>query len=200
MIVIARGGGSVEDLLPFSNETLVRAVAGCAHAGRERDRPRDRRAAARPGRRPRRVDTDRCRQADRAGPGRRAEPGRAICETGPERRCTAELERETEPWPGCPSGYAAPCAGYLARGPDADTRLRGIESAGRSPPGWPPPSPTSTTCAPGSARCRRRPHSTVATPSSARRGGRVVRDPAEALGALRIRVARGEFGAITDTA
>jgi exodeoxyribonuclease VII large subunit len=29
VIVIARGGGSVEDLLPFSDETLCRAVAGC---------------------------------------------------------------------------------------------------------------------------------------------------------------------------
>lgn len=29
VIVIARGGGSVEDLLPFSDETLLRAVAGC---------------------------------------------------------------------------------------------------------------------------------------------------------------------------
>ncbi|HEU5034175.1 MAG TPA: exodeoxyribonuclease VII large subunit [Mycobacteriales bacterium] len=29
VIVIARGGGSVEDLLPFSDETLVRAVVGC---------------------------------------------------------------------------------------------------------------------------------------------------------------------------
>ena len=44
VIVIARGGGSVEDLLPFSNETLVRAVAAArtpvvSAIGHESDRP-----------------------------------------------------------------------------------------------------------------------------------------------------------------
>jgi len=44
VIVIARGGGSVEDLLPFSNETLIRAVAACrtpvvSAIGHEQDAP-----------------------------------------------------------------------------------------------------------------------------------------------------------------
>jgi exodeoxyribonuclease VII large subunit len=44
VIVIARGGGSVEDLLPFSNETLVRAVAATrtpvvSAIGHEQDTP-----------------------------------------------------------------------------------------------------------------------------------------------------------------
>ena len=44
VIVIARGGGSVEDLLPFSNETLVRAVASAitpvvSAIGHETDTP-----------------------------------------------------------------------------------------------------------------------------------------------------------------
>jgi exodeoxyribonuclease VII large subunit len=44
VIVIARGGGSVEDLLPFSDETLIRAVAACqtpvvSAIGHEQDSP-----------------------------------------------------------------------------------------------------------------------------------------------------------------
>ncbi len=44
VIVIARGGGSVEDLLPFSEESVCRAVAGCATPvvsaiGHEQDSP-----------------------------------------------------------------------------------------------------------------------------------------------------------------
>lgn len=44
VIVIARGGGSVEDLLPFSDETLIRAVAACqtpvvSAIGHEQDNP-----------------------------------------------------------------------------------------------------------------------------------------------------------------
>lgn len=44
VIVLARGGGSVEDLLPFSDETLCRAIAACTTAvvsavGHEPDNP-----------------------------------------------------------------------------------------------------------------------------------------------------------------
>ncbi len=44
VIIITRGGGSIEDLLPFSDETLIRAVAACrtpvvSAIGHEQDTP-----------------------------------------------------------------------------------------------------------------------------------------------------------------
>jgi exodeoxyribonuclease VII large subunit len=44
VIIVARGGGSIEDLLPFSDETLIRAVAACrtpvvSAIGHEQDSP-----------------------------------------------------------------------------------------------------------------------------------------------------------------
>jgi exodeoxyribonuclease VII large subunit len=44
VIIVARGGGSIEDLLPFSDETLIRAVAACrtpvvSAIGHEQDAP-----------------------------------------------------------------------------------------------------------------------------------------------------------------
>ena len=67
VIVIARGGGALEDLLPFSNEELIRAVSARLHSGGERDRPRG--GPADPGRcrGPARLHADRRRQADRPG-------------------------------------------------------------------------------------------------------------------------------------
>jgi exodeoxyribonuclease VII large subunit len=44
VIIVTRGGGSIEDLLPFSDETLIRAVAACrtpvvSAIGHEQDAP-----------------------------------------------------------------------------------------------------------------------------------------------------------------
>ena len=114
--MIARGGGSVEDLLPFSDETLCRAIAACttpvvSAVGHEPDNPlcdlvADLRAA---------TPTD---AAKRIVPDAAAEQALV---TDLRRRSARALRnwvpREERTWPSCAAGPCWPsrCAALTAR-------------------------------------------------------------------------------------
>lgn len=194
VIVIARGGGSVEDLLPFSNETLVRAVHDArtpvvSAIGHETDRPlldlvADL-AASTPTDAAKRIVPDlddELREVDQLRSRTRI-------------LIRARLERENELMSGLPERLRRTVHQRLERDrTDVDTtrdrarrRIAGLVENGRADleHTW--------------ARIRTlSPQATLDRGYSVvrRSDGAVVREPADAVGTLQIRVARGEFDAV----
>ncbi|WP_375477014.1 exodeoxyribonuclease VII large subunit [uncultured Jatrophihabitans sp.] len=193
VIVIARGGGSVEDLLPFSNESLVRAVAAActpvvSAIGHETDRPlldlvADLAAS---------TPTD---AAKRIVPDLAAELRGVEELRGRARSCVrTRLSRERELMAGLPERLRRTVRGRLDSELDDTQRARArarrrfaalVEAADAD-------------LAHTRARVRSlspqatldRGYAVVRLPD-----GTVVRAPAQAVGPLRVRVAGGEFDA-----
>lgn len=196
VIVIARGGGSVEDLLPFSNETLLRAVAQCrtpvvSAIGHETDTPL--------------LDF----VADVACSTPTAAARRIVPDLAEERRMLADararatqvirarLEREQALMAGVPDRLTAAISAGLARGQSdvAAQRLR-IEQRVRA---------RIEAASVDLDHVRARvtalsPQATLARGYAVviRADGRAVRAPDEARGALTVYVAHGSFGAIAE--
>jgi exodeoxyribonuclease VII large subunit len=193
VIVIARGGGSVEDLLPFSNETLVRAVSAAttpviSAIGHETDVPLLDHVADLAASTP----TD---AAKRVVPDL-ADEQRAVAELRRRARDTVRrrLEREAELTAGLPERIRAAVRGRIERERAETAALR--DRARRCVH-------NRLETAHGDlehVRARVRALSPQATLDRGyavvrRPDGTVVRDAADARGTLRVRVARGEFDA-----
>jgi exodeoxyribonuclease VII large subunit len=194
VIVIARGGGSVEDLLPFSNETLLRAVSAArtpvvSAVGHETDTPlldfvADL-AASTPTDAAKRIVPDLAEEMQRLDELRRR-----------ARACVRQrLGREAELMAGLPDrmrrtvharieaeGLAA--ADLRAR---SRRRVGGLLEAARAD--LEHVRARVTALSPQATLDRG--YAVVRRPD-----GTVIRDAAQAAGALRIRVARGEFDAV----
>jgi exodeoxyribonuclease VII large subunit len=193
VVVIARGGGSVEDLLPFSNETMVRAVAGVrtpvvSAIGHESDVPLLDHvadfAASTPTDAAKRIVPDLVEERDQIAQLRRR-----------ARDCVhRRLDREAELMAGLPERMRHVVHARLSGEGEqveqqrdrARRRLTALLDGARSEIDH--------------VRARVR---TLSPQATLERGyaviqladGSVVRDPQDATGALRVRVARGEFEA-----
>ena len=193
VIVIARGGGSVEDLLPFSNETLLRAVAACrtpvvSAIGHESDQPLLDLVADVAASTP--TDAAKLIVPDLAGELRAVRDLRARSRASIRRRLLAETELMT----GLPHRLRHAIRARLQQAQDdvdaqrdrARRRMMALLGA--------------ATNEVGHLRARVRalsPQSTLQRGYAVvqRPDGAVVRAPAEAVGRLRVRVAEGEFSA-----
>ncbi len=194
VIVIARGGGSVEDLLPFSNETLVRAVAAArtpivSAIGHETDRPlldlvADV-AASTPTDAGRRIVPD------------LAEEIRGVAELRARARARirARIERETELMAGLPERLRRTVRNRLER--DV-TDTAGLQARSRQRFG-------ALLAAERADLVHVRARISSLSPQATldrgyavvrRADGAIVRVPADATGPLLVRVADGEFGAV----
>jgi exodeoxyribonuclease VII large subunit len=193
LIVIARGGGSVEDLLPFSNESLIRAVSAArtpivSAIGHESDMPL--------------LDL----VADFAASTPTDAARRIVPDVADERARVADLRErarhsiyqrlrgESELMAGLPKRMREAVRSRIAHEEtDVDALRDRARRRARS-------AIEAATIDLDHVRARVRalsPQSTLDRGYAVvqRAGGRVVRDPDEATGRLRVRVARGEFEA-----
>ncbi|WP_228372816.1 exodeoxyribonuclease VII large subunit [Demequina subtropica] len=196
VIVVARGGGSFEDLLPFSDEALVRAAAACvtplvSAIGHEKDSPlldlvADYRAST-PTDAGKRIVPDAAAEAQGLARARRTMA--AAVERYVAREMLGLRTMRSRPVLARPEAMLAPYAEAVARGRERSTRaMTGVlDRAGARTREL-----TASLRALSPLSTLERGFAVVRTPE-----GAVIRDAAEvsAGDALRIRVARGEIEA-----